>query len=41
MDIKRVAVAGIVVEALGQAGSKDVRKIKLRSYLPAEHECIR
>src|SRR5215475_472766 len=40
MDIKRVAIAGVVVESWCELEVRDVRKIKLRSNLPAEHECI-
>ena len=40
MDVKRVAVAGVVVEGWCELEVRDVREIKLRSNLPAEHECI-
>ena len=40
MDVKRVAVAGVVVEGRRELEVRDVREIKLRSDLPAEHECI-
>src|SRR5437016_6826007 len=40
MDIKRVAVAGVVVQGWRKLEVRDVREIKLRSDLPAEHECI-
>jgi hypothetical protein len=40
MDVKRVAVAGVVVEGRRKLEVRDVRKVKLRSNLPAEHECI-
>src|SRR5205823_9721418 len=40
MDVKRVAVAGVVVEGWRELKVYYVRKIKLRSYLPAEQECI-
>src|SRR3989442_8132418 len=40
MDVKRIAVAGVVVEGWRKLEVQDVRKIKLRSDLPAEHERI-
>src|SRR5882672_12045232 len=40
MDVKRVAVAGVVVEGWRKLEVRDVREIKLRPDLPAEHECI-
>src|SRR5215475_12772653 len=40
MDVKRVAVAGVVVESWCELAEHNVRKSELRSYLPAEHECI-
>ena len=40
MDVKRVAVAGVVVKGWRKLEVRDVREIKLRSNLPAEHECI-
>src|SRR5215475_1220972 len=40
MDVKRVAVAGVVVESWCELEVHNVRKSELRSYLPAEHECI-
>ena len=35
MDVKRVAVAGVVVEGRRKLEVRDVRKVKLRSNLPA------
>src|SRR5262249_7559259 len=40
MDVKRVAVAGVVVESWRELEVYDVREIKLRSNLPAEQECV-
>src|ERR1700720_1541441 len=40
MDVKRVAVAGVVVEGWRELEVQDVRKIELSPDLPAEHECI-
>ena len=40
MDVKRVAVAGVVVKGWRELEVRDVWEIELRSHLPAEHECI-
>ena len=40
MDIKYIAVAGVVVERRSELEVKDVRKIKPRAYLPREQERI-
>src|SRR4030095_8194369 len=40
MDVKRVAVAGVIVEGRCELEVRDVRKVKLRSDLPAKHECV-
>src|SRR5207237_9541416 len=40
MDIKRVAVAGVVVQGWRKLEVRDVREVKFRANLPAEHECI-
>src|SRR5262245_37986336 len=40
MYVERVAVASVVVESWRELEVHDVRKSKLRSNLPAEHECI-
>src|SRR5262249_777493 len=40
MDIKRVTIACVVVEGWRELEVRDVREIKLRTHLPAEHECI-
>src|SRR5215475_4239762 len=40
MDIKRVTIACVVVEGWRELEVGDVREIKLRSDLPAQHECI-
>src|SRR5436305_5376205 len=40
MHVKRVAVAGVVVEGWRELEVRNVREIKLCPDLPAEHECI-
>ena len=40
MDVKRVAVAGVVVERRRKLEIQDVREIKLRTYLPSQQERI-
>ena len=40
MNVKRVAVAGVVVKRWRELEVRNVREIKLRTDLPAEHECI-
>src|SRR6266496_3567109 len=40
MDAKIFAVTRVIVERWRQLEVKDVRKIKLRSDLPAEQECV-
>jgi hypothetical protein len=40
MDVKRVAVAGVVVQGWRKLEIRDVREIEPRSNLPAEQECI-
>src|SRR6266542_1433570 len=40
MGVKRVAVAGVVVQGWCKLEVRDVREIKLRPDLPAEHESI-
>src|SRR5437660_11690630 len=40
MDIKHVTVAGVVVQRWRKLEVRDVREVKFRANLRAEHECI-
>ena|SRR5205809_1105375 len=40
VDVKRIAVAGVVVERRRKLEIQDVREFKLRTYLPSQQESI-